>query len=90
MGVNVYLCEWRPLNGSQHPRLVHKRDLVNNASSVEELPQWIQERYAVLRLLDDDEDSPFGGWMTGGGSASPDGLAIFIVAQPGDPLPERE
>ena len=87
MPVNVYLCEWRPLNGVNPPRLVHKRDLVIEARSVEELPQWIQERYAVLRLLDDDEDSPVGGWMT---MPSEFRLAIFIVPQPGDPLPEGE
>ena len=53
--------------------------------SIEALPRWIQERYAVLRLLEEDEPSPLGKWGLGGRGRPNETLYLFIVPQPGDP-----
>lgn len=88
MRVRVFICEWRPLNGANYPRLIHNQDLMD-ADSVEDLPQWVQERYAVLRLFDNDEDSPLGGWAEYSMRYG-EGLMIFIVPQPEDPVQLKE
>ena len=53
------------------------------------LPQWIQERIAVLRLLDKGERTPLGGWTTLEKTRrnGPTGefIQIGLVRQPGDP-----
>ena len=86
MQAEVIICEWRPLKGEYAPRLIHNHDLME-AESIEELPQWIQERYAVLRLFDDDEDTPIGGWAS---FKNGEGVYIFIVPQPEDPVQLKE
>ena len=56
--------------------------------SVEALPRWIQERYAVLRLLNEDEIDPLGTWKID--RATKKGtLYLYIVRQPGDPKWEK-
>ena len=54
-------------------------------SSVEALPRWIQERYAVLRLFDNDEESPLGAWIISSSQTGSKTLFLYIVPQPGDP-----
>lgn len=48
------------------------------------LPQWIQERIAVLRLLERDEETELGAWYAPSSSSDAD-ILIAIVRQPGDP-----
>ena len=49
-----------------------------------DLPLWIQERIAVLRLLDEKQRTPLGGWSWLG-SLSDFDIQIGLVRQPGDP-----
>lgn len=52
------------------------------------LPRWIQGRIAMLRLLEEREESPLGAWFrpTNYTPARDDVQAIFaIVRQPDDP-----
>ena len=53
--------------------------------SIEALPRWIQERYAVMRLLEEFEPSPLGKWSIGGRGFEDETLYLYIVRQPGDP-----
>lgn len=52
------------------------------------LPQWIQERIAVLRLLERDEETSLGAWYHP--SSSDADILIAIVRQPGDPVQLKE
>jgi hypothetical protein len=60
--------------------------------SLDELPPWLQERCAVLRLLDEDTDTPLGAWATvpaaknvETGEVYPARLNFYVVRKPGDP-----
>lgn len=75
-----------PRNG----RLIVDPDVKPNWTThhLDTLPRWIQERIAVLRLVDSDTDTPLGAWYrpTNYTSAHDDVQAVFvIVRQPGDP-----
>lgn len=57
-------------------------------SSIEYLPLWMQERYAVLRLLEEGEETPLGMWRID--RAIKQGtLFLYIVRLPGDPEWEK-
>ena len=52
------------------------------------LPQWIQGRIAMLRLLDEGERTPLGGWTTLEKTPGAD-IQIGLVRQPYDPAWEE-
>lgn len=57
MEVLVYRAAWSP-----ERKGIYRYTLIGRSPSVEALPRWIQERYAVLRLLNESEEGPLGMW----------------------------
>lgn len=50
-----------------------------------EIPQWIMERIAVLRLLEQNTSSPLGMWRVDAHNSFVADHDYWIVRQPGDP-----
>ena len=51
----------------------------------DEAPEWLRERAAVLRLLNENEESPLGSWSIVRRSDFTVDHDYLIVRQPGDP-----
>ena len=49
------------------------------------VPKWLMERIAVLRLLEEKEESPLGSWSIDRWSDSDEDHDYLIARQPGDP-----
>ena len=54
-------------------------------ASYAELPEWLMERVAVLRLLDEREESPLGAWKRDMWGHVYEDHDYWIVLQPDDP-----
>lgn len=94
MEVIVFRAEWSPERNG-----IYKYSLIGRSPSVEALPRWIQERYAVLRLLNEHEESALGMWTLGAtytlqeviagrrsvGCAPKQCLRLYVVWLPDDP-----
>lgn len=83
----VYPSERRAHDGkviSSGSRLITKRAF----DVFEDMPQWLQERVAMINLLDEDTDSDVGAWEKKGTLApSPLGFNVtnyFVVIRPGE------
>lgn len=53
--------------------------------SYAEVPEWLRERAAVLRLLDEGEHSPLGMWKNDEWENVKKDVDYYVVLQPGDP-----
>lgn len=56
-----------------------------NFNDYAEVPKWLMERIAVLRLLNENEESPLGSWSIDRRSNFEEDHDYLIVRQPGDP-----
>ena len=67
-----------------------------HVASLDELPDWLRERCMLLRILDNDVDSPMGAWTKNAHKVkgeNPEVVTVinyWIVPQPEDPVQLKE
>lgn len=59
--------------------------VASSYDSYDKVPQWLRERIAVLRLLEEGEESPLGSWKNDYWAHIKKDVDYYIVLQPGDP-----
>lgn len=89
----VSCCEWQDEPNEDGYNVLEAWGYpTKHVTSLEELPDWMRERIAVLRLLDEDVDSPMGAWVKSKKRSNDAEIMLihyFIVPQPGDPKWEK-